>query len=86
MVPNPVIVVEIAPPSTCKRDASLKLTGYFRLERGHQYLIIDPKSPSLIYHRRHPDGTILTFIVHEDGLNLIPPGIELVIEEVLQEA
>ena len=28
-VPNPVIVVEVASPSTRKIDASLKLTGYF---------------------------------------------------------
>jgi len=30
-VPEPVIVVEVAPPSMRKIDASLKLSGYFSL-------------------------------------------------------
>jgi Uma2 family endonuclease len=76
-VPSPVIVVEVASPSTRKIDASLKLTGYFRLPSVQHYLIIDPDGPPVIHHRRQPDGTILTSIVHDGVLTLAPPGIEM---------
>jgi Uma2 family endonuclease len=41
-VPDPIIVVEVASPSTRKIDASLKLSGYFSLPSVQHYLIVDP--------------------------------------------
>ena len=55
-VPEPVIVVEVASPSTRKVDASLKLTGYFSLPSVQHYLIVDPDGPPVIHHRRQGDG------------------------------
>jgi Uma2 family endonuclease len=81
-VPNPMIVVEVASPSTRKIDASLKLTGYFSLPSVQHYLIVDPDGPPVIHHRRQPDGTILTSIVHDGTLTLAPPGIELAVAEI----
>jgi Uma2 family endonuclease len=81
-VPNPVIVVEVASPSTRKVDASLKLTGYFSLPSVEHYLIIDPEGPPVIHHRRQGDGTILTTIVHDGVLRLAPPGIEVDVAEI----
>src|SRR5262249_7048323 len=51
-VPNPIIVVEVASPSTRKIDASLKLNGYFSLPSVQHYLIVDPDGPPLLHHRR----------------------------------
>jgi Uma2 family endonuclease len=81
-VPNPVILVEVASPSTRKIDASLKLTGYFSLTSVHHYLIIDPDGPPVIHHRRQTDGTILTRIVHDGTVKLTPPGIDVALAEV----
>lgn len=81
-VPNPIIVVEVASPSTRKIDASLKLNGYFSLASVHHYLIVDPDGPPLLHHRRQADGTILTTIVHDGVLTLAPPGIELAVAEI----
>jgi Uma2 family endonuclease len=83
-VPNPVIVVEVASPSTRKVDASLKLTGYFRLPSVQHYLIIDPDGPPVVHHRLQADGTILTSIVHDGALTLDPPGIEVEVAEIFQ--
>jgi Uma2 family endonuclease len=85
-VPEPVIVVEVASPSTRRIDASLKLTGYFSLASVQHYLIIDPDGPPLVHHRRQGDGTILTTIVHEGGLTLAPPGIEVGVAEIFAVA
>jgi Uma2 family endonuclease len=81
-VPEPVIVVEVASPSTRKIDASLKLTGYFSLGSVQHYLIIDPDGPPIIHHRRQADSTILTTIVHEGALRLAPPGIDLAVADI----
>jgi Uma2 family endonuclease len=80
-VPNPVIVVEVASPSTRNIDASLKLNGYFGLKSVAHYLIIDPDGPPTLHHRRQADGTILTAIVHDGMLRLDPPGIEVAVGE-----
>ncbi len=83
-VPNPVVVVEVASPSTRKVDASLKLTGYFRLPSVQHYLIVDPDGPPVVHHRRQADGTILTSIVHDGTLTLDPPGIEVKVADIFQ--
>jgi Uma2 family endonuclease len=81
-VPEPVIVVEVASPSTRKIDASLKLTGYFSLSSVQHYLIVDPDGPPVIHHRRQADGTILTSIVHDGVVSLTSPGIEVSVVEM----
>jgi Uma2 family endonuclease len=77
-VPNPVIPVEVASPSTRKLDDTVKLTSYFSLPSVHHYLIVDPEGPPVVHHRRQADGTILKSEVHKGALTLSPPGIELV--------
>jgi Uma2 family endonuclease len=81
-VPNPIILVEVASPSTRKIDASLKLTGYFRLPSVHHYLIIDPDGPPVVHHARQGDGTILTRIIADGTLSLDPPGIEIAVADI----
>lgn len=81
-VPNPVVVVEVASPSTRKIDATLKLNGYFGLASVRHYLIVDPEGPPIIHHARRDDGTILTRLVADGVLTLDPPGIEMKIAEI----
>ena len=76
-VPNPVILIEVASPSTRKFDETVKRDGYFSLPSVQHYLIVDPDGPPVIYHRRQADGTILTTIVQDGVLTLAPPGIEV---------
>ena len=85
-VPNPIILVEVASPSTRKIDASLKLTGYFSLPSVQHYLIIDPDGPPMVHHRRQADGTILTQIVHDGALRLDPPGVEIAVADIFATA
>jgi Uma2 family endonuclease len=80
-VPNPVILVEVASPSTRRFDETVKLTDYFSLASLHHYLIVDPDGPPVIHHRR-ADGTILRSLVHEGTLPLSPPGIEVGVAEM----
>ncbi|HEY7550960.1 MAG TPA: Uma2 family endonuclease [Hyphomicrobiaceae bacterium] len=82
-VPNPVILVEVASPSTRKFDDSVKLNGYFSLPSVHHYLLLDPEGPPVIHHRRQPDGTVLRSPIHEGPLTLFPPGIEMTVAEMV---
>jgi Uma2 family endonuclease len=81
-VPNPVVLVEVASPSTRKTDETVKLDGYFSLASVEHYLIVDPDGPPVDHYRRHADGTPLRSIVHEGALTLSPPGIELTVAEL----
>jgi hypothetical protein len=75
--PNPVIVVEVASPSTRKTDETVKLDAYFSVPSVHHYLIVDPDGPRLVHYGRQAAGTPLRVIVHEGALTLSPPGIEV---------
>jgi Uma2 family endonuclease len=85
-VPKPVIVVEVASPSTRRLDTSSKLSGYFGVPSLHHYLIVDPEGPPVVHHGRQHDGIILTSIVHEGLLTLLPPGIEVAVAEMFNVA
>ena len=82
-VPNPVILVEVASPSTRRFDDTVKLNGYFSLPSVQHYLTVDPDGPPVVHHSRQPDGTILRSVVHEGALTLSPPGIEVGVAELL---
>jgi Uma2 family endonuclease len=82
-VPNPIILVEVASPSTRKTDETVKLDGYFSLPSVHHYLIVDPAGPPVIHFRRQAVGTPLRSLVHEGMLALSPPGIAVRVAELL---
>jgi Uma2 family endonuclease len=48
LLENPIIVVEVASPSTGRNDATRKLAGYFSLASILHYLIIYPNEASTI--------------------------------------
>jgi Uma2 family endonuclease len=82
-VPNPVILVEVLSPSTRRFDETVKRDGYFSLPSVQHYLIVDPEGPPIVHHHRQPDGAILKADVHEGTVTLSPPGIEVVVAELL---
>jgi Uma2 family endonuclease len=85
-VPNPIIVVEVASPSTRKMDETVKLHSYFSLASVQHYMIVDPDGPSVIHYRRQPDGPPSRLLAGEGALALSPPGIEVDVAELLGRA
>lgn len=82
LVPNPVVVVEVLPPSTGRNDAARKLVGYFTLPSVMHYLIIDPDEPVVIHHKRGADGVILTRVLNDGAVTLDPPGLSFELSEL----
>src|SRR5208283_3259577 len=85
LLDNPVIVVEVASPSTWRNDVTHKLSGYFSLASVVHYLIVYPDEPLVIHHRRIEDGKILTSILREGAVTLDPPGLEFGLSQLYGE-
>lgn len=77
-VREPIIVVEVLSTSTRQLDTGRKLDGYFSLPSVWHYLIVDPKRPMVVHHRRREDGDgIATRLVAGGALDLEPPGLRV---------
>jgi Uma2 family endonuclease len=81
-VPDPVILVEVLSPSTRQFDASIKLSGYFRLPSVAHYLIVDPAEPMIVHHSRKPGEDIVTRVVTEGTIRLDPPGLQIALADI----
>jgi Uma2 family endonuclease len=80
-IDNPIIVVEVASPSTANIDTQDKLIGYLALPSVRHYLIIEPDGLPLLHRHRRSTDTFLTRIVGGGRLRLDPTGIEIDVTE-----
>jgi Uma2 family endonuclease len=79
VVPDPVVVVEVLSPATAHTDTSAKLIGYFKLPSVSHYLVLDPDARSVTYYARDRAPVVLT----AGPLRLDPPGLDLLVEDLL---
>lgn len=77
LVLDPVIVVEVSSPSSQALDAGSKLAGYFKLDSLRHYVIVRPKTRTILHYERQTDGAILTHIIRDGALALDPPGLQI---------
>ena len=77
VIVDPIIVVEVASPSTQRIDALLKLTRYFGNASIMHYLIVLPNEHRILHHRREESDRIETTIYSAGRLRLDPPGLDL---------
>ena len=75
---SPLVLVEIASPSTARVDTTSKLAEYMGLDSVRHYLVIDPETRIAYHHsRRSAGGDIRTRIVTDGAFELDPPGISV---------
>ena len=84
-ISNPVVIVEVLSPSTKSVDSGNKFTGYFRVPSVMHYLLVDPVGRLVVHHRRGAD-LIETRIVSEGGLRLDPPGLDVALADMFDDA
>ncbi len=72
---DPLVIVEVASPSTQALDAGEKLADYFRIPSVHHYLIVRTRGRIVIHYARDEAGTITTRIIRDGAMALDPPGI-----------
>ena len=75
---SPLVLVEVASPSTARVDTTVKLAEYMGLDSVRHYLVIDPEARLAYHHSRTSiGGDILTRIVTDGAFELDPPGISI---------
>ena len=81
---SPVILVEVASPSSVERDETQKLVEYFQLPSVRHYLLISPTQRLVIHFQRgeHP-GKLETQILSEGVIHLSPPGLTVAVADLL---
>jgi Uma2 family endonuclease len=79
----PMIVVEVASPSSERVDTETKLVDYFSVASIRHYLIIFSEKRIVVHHQRSDGGKIETRIVRDGDIALTPPGIAVPIAALL---
>jgi Uma2 family endonuclease len=83
LVVDPMIVVEVASPSSQRIDALDKFARYFHNPSIIHYLIVVPTKRIVIHHKRAPDGRIVGTSYSGEGIaRLEPPGLDLSLAEL----
>lgn len=79
----PMIVVEVASPSSEGIDTETKLVEYFSVASIRHYLIVLSEKRVVVHHRRNDGGDIATRIVHDGEIILSPPGMTVPVVALL---
>ena len=83
-IADPMIVVEIASPSTKKIDETDKLTRYFDNPHILHYLVVLPLTKAVTHHHRDATGQIKSETYHSGAVILDPLGIKLELAETFE--
>jgi len=79
----PLIVVEVASPSSERQDTHAKLVEYFSVQSIRHYLVVLPEQGVVVHYRRNDGGAIDTRIGREGVIDLTPPGIAVSVADLL---
>ena len=85
LVPEPVIVVEVASRSTRLADINDKVDFYSGIASIRHYLVIEQDQRRIVYHGRGPSGGLEPHILRQGGIALNPPGITLALADLYLE-
>jgi Uma2 family endonuclease len=77
LLTDPVIVVELASPSTQRVDALWKYARYFNNPSIIHYVIVIPSAGTVTHHRRTMDGRVEGLSYRDGKIDFDPPGLTL---------
>jgi Uma2 family endonuclease len=82
LVPEPVIVIEVASPSTRLADINDKVEFYGGIPSVQHYLVLELDRRRAVYHGRGPSGGLEPRILRGGEIALDRPGIRLALDEL----
>jgi Uma2 family endonuclease len=85
LVPEPVIVVEVASPSTRLADVNDKVEFYGGIASIRHYLVVEQDRRWVVYHGRGPSGGLERRILRAGEIALDPPGIQLALDALYRD-
>jgi Uma2 family endonuclease len=85
LVPDPVIVVEVASKSTRLAEVNDKVDFYSGIGSIRHYLVIEQDRRRVVYHDRGPSGSLEPHILRQGTITLDPPGLALALADLYLE-
>jgi Uma2 family endonuclease len=85
LVPEPLIVVEVASPSTRFADVNDKVEFYSRIASVRHYLVVEQDQHRVVYHGRGPSGGLEPRILRAGTIIMEPPGIPLALADLYRD-
>lgn len=85
LVPEPLIIVEVASPSTRLADVNDKVEFYGGIPSVRHYLVIEQDRRRVVYHGRGPSGGLEPRILREGEIALDPPHIRFALEALYRD-
>ena len=85
LVPEPVIVVEVASPSIRLADVNDKVEFYGGIASIRHYLVIEQDRRRVVYHGRGPSGGLEPRILRAGEIALDPPGIRFALDALYED-
>lgn len=82
----PLIVVEVASPTSERDDTGAKLVDYFSVPSIQHYLIVFPQRRVIVHYQRGEGGKIDARIAHDGEIALRPPGLTVLVGALLGPA
>ena len=82
---DPLIVVEVASPSTQRVDVLEKFSRYFRNPHIVHYLIVIPTARIVIHHKRMAADRIETKSYESGAVPLDPPELQLALADLFPD-
>jgi Uma2 family endonuclease len=83
LIEAPLIVVEVASPTSERDDTGAKLVDYFSVPSIQHYLIVFPQRRVIVRYERGEQGKIDTSIAHDGDIVLDPPGMTIAVAALL---
>ena len=83
LVDAPLIVVEVASPTSERDDTGAKLVDYFSVPSIRHYLIVFPRRRVVVHYQRGEGGKIDARIAHDGEIDLSPPGFTVAVAALL---
>ena len=74
---HPILIIEVASPSTEKIDRREKLLFYQQMPSVQEYAIIDQRKINIELHRRQPDATWITYYFDESDTEIEFQSVEM---------
>jgi len=78
----PIIVVEVASPTSVRIDEDNKFVEYFSLPSIRHYLVVHPKRRVVVHHGRQESGEIRARILHDGVVELSLPGFSVAVADL----
>ena len=81
---EPILIIEVASPSTARTDRSEKLLYYLQMPSLQEYVIVDQHKLNVEVHRRQENGNWITYYFDEpdDEIQLASVDLTLPINEI----